>query len=93
MRRMNPHKEDAVTADTVQPGDHLLVWQPNVPGSDKKVTITSPIDTDTDGTLVVEAIVEGQGHTPSTHACSVLGLTSNRSGKWTHVAIYDYTAV
>lgn len=84
---INPHKADAVTASTVEQGDHLIVWSPGIAGSREEITILSSVCWDNDGTMVVDAIVGGhRGQYPT----SRLGLTGDRyTGEWNHIAILN----
>ena len=85
--RVNPLKDDAVTADTVQMGDHLIVWRPGDPDSRIEVTITSEVYYDDDSTMIIDATQAGR---ESTFSTSELGLTANRhTGQWTRIAIIN----
>ena len=88
MTRTNPLKSDALTADTVAVGNHIIVWIPDVAGSTKFYQVLNGPYTDDDGTMVIDVRdAESKEYTLPT---SEAGLTGGRyDGEWTHIAIID----
>lgn len=88
MARTNPLKADALTADTVTPGDRIVVWRPLTPGSARRYTVLGSPHTDDDGTMVIH--LRNESDADVTISTSEAGLTGSRyDGKWSHIAVID----
>jgi|JI10StandDraft_1071094.scaffolds.fasta_scaffold169497_2 hypothetical protein len=89
-KRVNKLKGDALTVDTVNPDDRIIVWEPDDEDSVRKYTVCGTSFRDEDETMVIEVrSPDGQTQILPT---SKVGLTCDRhSGLWTHIAILDDT--
>lgn len=87
--RVNPLHTEALTADDVHDGDHLLVWMPGDQTTTRRYTVIGGWYHDDDGTMVIDVRDEADGKI-HTFATSEVGLTCDRySGEWTRIAIRD----
>lgn len=84
--RINPLKNDALTADTVVADQRIIVWKPGDEASTRRYTVLTTPYTDDEQDMVVE--VRSEDGRELVLLTSEAGLTGGRfDGAWTHIAI------
>lgn len=85
-RRINPLKQDALTSDTIKPGEEIKYWEPGNPSSVHRVTILCLPYITEEGDMAVD-VRHRDGH-ESVELTSAIGLTGDRfTGLWSAIAI------
>lgn len=85
--RVNPHREDGLTADTIHPGMHFACWQVDGTRPSSYYTAVSTPFHDDNGYMVIQ-VRDFQGRTLDL-STGELGLTAcPHNGEWIAVAIY-----
>lgn len=83
----NELHRDALTISMVKTGDKILIWQPGISESKREYTVIGVDPFEDDGAMSLEV------ETPDGRKVIIptgnLGLTPDRYGEWTHIAILD----
>lgn len=85
--RVNPLKDDALTVDTVHVGMAIKYWTPGDGNSVRRAVIASAPYVNEHSDLVID--LRYPNRTESTELTSRVGLSSDREGAWTVIAIED----